>query len=780
MTRLITRTSINLPGQFAIAVLIGACGLGTTLVPLQAQTAAESANLTYQLKETWIEGGGGSTTLQVHQAGDAAVALYESSEKIALVSNQADGIVSARPDRSLPILLELMDAPDSLRPGTELPMGNDWVHVIESISFQLERGDSDRTLEGHQAEHHVLTIDLKMKQVSADGFSNSEIATGRADLWTAPDLPFSWLPYNSPNGYPWALPLSFSYPEIAAHVLVELSDELLGIGLLLRAEIQSSTAIGDDAPKQEFIREVKVEGLEETAGPLDRTPFDKPVLTLSSYKSLMGGMMDAGRSCTQEVPAGSASLSLKTNKTTEISGEGSARVDPEAGMEGETVLILGSVDPNSAEPGPGCIVIITKPAGPEPGEYALAAGSDGWQAASTPKATAYFLRGARESPQVTLIEAGSLSIESAGDDKLQAELRGTGWTLNLTRTSASLIKDVAFELSFTVDALAVEEASADNVVPVPTEWTPLAFEPSASEPAAEWTFDGAGVSWGAIDSRGRYAAVALSSEPKVVLLDLESRSQLGQIDVKPDSGGKHVSSLAFGPSGNRLAIGLPMGRVRIIDTTTRETLQEIQYSKDGRSYTDVSNLQFDPAGGRVLGFTGNTIVAWAPDSGEVLSTWKVVGAVPALAVTPDGARAAMITSSEAVKILDIQTGSEICAMPGDFLSMAIHPAGDRFAAWSFEKKVVIASTADCSEIAAWPTTEQSFVPHKATAWAADGRHLILGSLEGPLHVYTEQGEPAGVWPGQGPVSLVFTSSGSNRVLSIGQSKESKAILWGQD
>jgi hypothetical protein len=108
---------------------------------LQAQAAADSRQLTYQLIETWIEGGGGSTTLLVHQAGDVAVARYESDSSIAMVSNPASGIVSAGTAQrltglgGLPFLIEMVEVPESLGPGSEMPVGNDWVQVIESISF---------------------------------------------------------------------------------------------------------------------------------------------------------------------------------------------------------------------------------------------------------------------------------------------------------------------------------------------------------------------------------------------------------------------------------------------------------------------------------------------------------------------------------------------------------------------------------------------------------------------------------------------------------------------
>ena len=404
--------------------------------------------------------------LLVHQAGDIAVARHESDSSIAMVSNPAAGIVSAGTARrltgfgGLPFLIEMAEVPESLGPGSEMPIGNDWVQVIESISFNLERGDSDRILEGRQAEHRVLTIDLKLQPVGPDGRSNSEFATGRADLWTAPDLPFSWLPYTSPTAYMWALPLSFNYRQVAAHVLAELSDELLGLGLLLRSEIQGSVAIGDsgNTMESEYIREVSVEGLESTAGPLDMTPLDQPVLTLSSFKALFGGMMLAGRSCGQQVPAGASSLTLTTDQPREISAEGEAWVSPEPAIEGATVLVVGSLGEDEGS----CVVVITEPTGPEPGEYTLAAGaaSDVWKTIPSPKATAYYFRGNEESSQLTLIDTGTLIVESAGPGKLQAKLRGTGWTGDLTPSSPALIEDVSFELSFTVDVPIAEPASS--------------------------------------------------------------------------------------------------------------------------------------------------------------------------------------------------------------------------------------------------------------------------------------------------------------------------------
>ena len=117
-----------------------------------------------------------------------------------------------------------------------LPMEEGWVHVVKSFRFDLQRGDSDRTIEGHPAEHYILTVDLELEQVGPDNQHNREHATGTANLWIAPDLPFSWLPYFDPQGLLAALPLSFGYPRVGNYLAVALADRLSVLGLLLRAE----------------------------------------------------------------------------------------------------------------------------------------------------------------------------------------------------------------------------------------------------------------------------------------------------------------------------------------------------------------------------------------------------------------------------------------------------------------------------------------------------------------------------------------------------------------
>jgi len=424
--------------------------LGFSLSP----TTAQEGQLTYQLDETWIEGGGGATTLHVTQSGGKSVGRHEPDGDVALVSNPAGGIISARPARSLPFLIEVMDVPGDLGPGSLMPSAYGGLDEVVALRFDIQRGDADRTLEGHAAEHHVLTIDLEWQLIAEDGSRSTNRSHGKADLWTASDLPFSWLPYTCPPGFAMgAVPLSFQHSQVAAHVLTKLADELNELGLLLRAEVKSSIVMSPEsnAIGQETVRELSLKGLEQTSGSLDAPELDQAVLTPARYMTLMLGLRLAGGVARQEAPAGAGELRWKTDEAQQITGEGTARVCPAADDEGDALLVLGAIGEES-----NCVIVLTDPEVTDAGEYRFAPGygSGAWDALAGPKAQALSMRGTRESLRVTVIEDGSLVLSRDGEGRLVAELHGTGWTVVMAAASPSLIEDVNFELSFLIEAAA--------------------------------------------------------------------------------------------------------------------------------------------------------------------------------------------------------------------------------------------------------------------------------------------------------------------------------------
>ncbi len=761
--------------QIGIAMLIWLLSAAWIQVP--TAQASDSDGLTYTLTETWIEGGGGETMLQVHQSGSAAVARNQAGD-VTLVSDPAAGIVSAGEGSrfsgfgGLGFLVEMFEAPETFGPGTEIPLGDDKVRRIESIDFKLERGDSDRSLEGRQAEHYVLTIELKSRQINSGSEGPLDHATGRADLWAARDLPFSWLSYNSPNGYLWGLPLSFNYREATAHVASELTDELMELGLLLRAEIES-TISGDGGFEMTFRREVSVGGLQAATEPLDRAPFGPPVISLAKATTILGMMMAAGSSCEQGAASGVGSIEVSSDGAQGIAATGRGWISPDTQGGASSTLVLGTLSENEIR----CVAVITEPAGLQTGTYPVLS-PEAPQAELSNRAGVVFLRGTRERMRMTILDSGSLTLSEAGSGELQATVDGKGWTARLTPDSPSIADNVAFNLTFTVAAPEPRAATNDEASPAPAAaaaWAPVAFDPAVNEPAGEWTFGGQGVKAGAIDAQGKLAAVAVRDETRVALIDLDSLSEAGSIEVEELAFGDPVSALAFAPAGDRLAIGMPMGTVRLIDVNTRETLLEVQYSPDGSVFTPVKPVTFDGTGQHLLGYSSGHVVTWDAANGEQLSAWKGTGAFDDLEVTPDGSRVAVTVVSTSMKIMDASTGSELCSLPGDFSRLAMHPSGDRLAVWSFSDGIIVAGTEDCSVLATWPT-EMKFVPE--LAWASDGEHVILGSLEGALYLHSStSGEQVGTWNGQGNASFVYAASRSSRVLSTAMGNDSKALVW---
>ena len=753
--------------------------VGALILLLQTSQPAPAAeeSLSYTLSETWIEGGGGETKLEIQQEGNVAVARNEAGD-VALVSDPAAGIVAAGIGSrfsgfsGLGFLVEMFEVLEDFGPGSELPLNEENSRRIESIEFKLERGATDQTLEGVEAQHHVLTIDLKVRQIRSGTDGVLDHATGRADLWVASDLPFSWLPYNAPNGYVWGLPLSFNYREVAAHVASELSDELMDLGLLLRAEIESTTR-GDGGFEMTFVREVSVAGLKTSDKPLDRTILEKPVIGLTKATTILGTMMLAGSSCEQAAAAGTASLEASSDGAGGVSATGKAWLSPDTRNGVSSTVVLGTLSEAEIH----CVAVVAEPSGLEAGSYPVLSPAAPQDEAGR-RAAVVFLRGTQESVRLTILDSGTLTLAEADPGKLSAEIQGAGWTAALSPDNPTITDNVAFELSFTVDAPAPQQDVATATTSAAAErkpWIPVTFDPTATEPAAEWDFDGKGVKAGAIDLEGSLAAVAVRDELRVALIDLDNLSEVGSIEVEELAYGDPVSALAFSPAGDRLAIGMQMGTVKIVDTASRETLQQFQYSPTGSTFSPVKPLTFDDSGERLVGYSTGHIVVWDAGSGDVILSWKETGAIDDLEVTPDGTRVAGTVVSTSMKIMDLSTGGEICSLPGDFSRLAMHPSGDRLAVWSFNDGLVLASTDDCSVQASWPT-EMRFAPE--LAWAADGEHVILGSSEGTLHLHSAgTGKKAGTWTGQGSASFVYAASGSSRVLSTAMGDGSKAMVW---
>src|SRR5699024_9566985 len=67
--------------------------------------------------------------------------------------------------------------------------GKGYPIYYDAFSTALRRGDDDRRIAGHPAEHYVFTAEY----VSwAEGDPRKEHSDTTYDLWVLPDFPFSW------------------------------------------------------------------------------------------------------------------------------------------------------------------------------------------------------------------------------------------------------------------------------------------------------------------------------------------------------------------------------------------------------------------------------------------------------------------------------------------------------------------------------------------------------------------------------------------------------------
>ncbi len=202
----------------------------------------------------------------------------------------------------------------------------------------------------------------------------------------------------------------------------------------------------------------------------------------------------------------------------------------------------------------------------------------------------------------------------------------------------------------------------------------------------------------------------------------------------------------------------------------------MRHSRTGGSWVDTGPVAFAAGGQRLLQVSGKQIVVWNPETGKELTAWDAAGvSILRLAVAPGGRVAATVDPRESVRVWNLDDQQEVCSLPGHYSALAIHPSGDRFAAVGYDKQAVIASLSDCSEIARWPV-DVKFSP--SVTWAADGKHLVLGSSAGAIHVYGEDGTESSVWRGQAKTSFVYAAAtGSAHVLSTALGADSRALLW---
>jgi hypothetical protein len=144
------------------------------------------------------------------------------------------------------------------------------VASYDSFAVAFERGDADRTVAGHSAEHYRLTAFIQR----TGSFDDVQRYTWNADLWVLPDLPHSWAPFGFGTQ---------SLPALAPRLRDSLDVRLDERGLVGRAVIRMDFAMirdGEEAGGSEQVVAFQVSDIEATDPPPAAGPtVDRSVMT---------------------------------------------------------------------------------------------------------------------------------------------------------------------------------------------------------------------------------------------------------------------------------------------------------------------------------------------------------------------------------------------------------------------------------------------------------------------------------------------------------------------
>jgi WD40 repeat protein len=256
-----------------------------------------------------------------------------------------------------------------------------------------------------------------------------------------------------------------------------------------------------------------------------------------------------------------------------------------------------------------------------------------------------------------------------------------------------------------------------------------------------------------LQHKGYVAAIAFRPDGKAVLTGSSDRTAqlwdtatgkpLGPPLVHPNG----VTAVAFSPDGRTVLTGSFDGAVRHWDAATgkvvgplllhERTIDAVTFSPDGRSVASVSSELI-----RRAGFPQRDVWLrrWEAATGKLLRepvrAGRVVGMLPALALSPDGQRALVPTPDRNARLWDLNAGS------------AIGP----------------------------PLRHRDSIV--AAAFSPDGKWALTGSLDGTARLWDAgSGAPAGppLWH-RGAVSRVAFSGDGKLVLTTGA--DDVVRLWG--
>jgi WD40 repeat protein/serine/threonine protein kinase len=224
-----------------------------------------------------------------------------------------------------------------------------------------------------------------------------------------------------------------------------------------------------------------------------------------------------------------------------------------------------------------------------------------------------------------------------------------------------------------------------------------------------------------------------------------------------------IQSLAFGPDGQRLALGMP-SMLKIHDGAHGRELVSLK----GFGF---SSVVFSPDGPRVAGggLNDKPVKVWDCVSGEELLTLKGhTFQVRSVAFSLDGRRLASGSEDGTVKVWDSTTGKELCSGKGHagaIISLAFSPDGQRLLSGSWDGTV---QAWDRGTRKGLVSLEGHFGFLHTLVFSPDGQRLASSSRDGTVQI----------WDSATGKRLLSVRGHGNRVSSVAFSPDGRRLATG--